>query len=888
MSSFLPLKANSQVKIIVHVADSITKRPLLGATIIAKKMDEVLSFCIVAEQGFCSIEMDSMLLSKSVDIEVQAIGYNNKILSISNLKTDNYLSAIFLSPLQSSDILKPVTVKTKRQRVLRINGDTLSYNVKALTLAADRNIEDVIRRIPGITISTNGQIQYYDKPIAGFTIDQDDVMGQRYALASRNIKPQQVDSIQILQNTQKIKVLQGSMPSLNNYLNIVLNKGAKLKPIVSLQLGGGLPSSYESNFNILSFKDKAKVIGTANFNNTQASRIDEFYELDVDNGTGTSGKVDATPLLSFGTIPQPSIDKDVWLSNQSAAADVHIFKKQKKDNTLQIAGGYISDLKWFNYNGSALYFFPADTIFYAEAGDNRQLKNEYYGHLIFEKNKANNYIQILAKASFSKNSIFGNLGQSNQLIKQSGSVPAYNQSVAFKGIVPLGISQFITLNCNSAFSSLQEANLQDYKLPLLLPLLSDSIYRLVQNVKQNPFKINAEIGWQYLGNFNAFFKSGFEYKRNRILIEQQSQKNSAIAFNTVDSLFNNNSLWQTPNIYVTTGLSKIKPKANYNIEVGWVQLPSHLISGNIVNKQTELGNFIKYNIFARFKIGKESHISLFNSLSPSSGVGDQAITAPIILNYRTIRQNTSYFQYNQSFTSGLNLQYLKSLKLFSANLGLSYETLKNESINATTINNAFSEIDLVRFGHSQNNFKVAGQLSKYIFSLKTNAIISVSFNDNRLPQIQNNTLVNWVSKNYVTNITFRKTLNQLVTLEVSYSFKDGKTDGATLQNKVSGFSYTEQNLALNINGGFENLSFRGGYQIGYNAFNAAQIANYRIINADIQYIVPKSQFSIYCKLLNILSSPNFTEQRSSESTSQFISQFPLRPAQYILGINFNF
>ncbi len=59
----------------------------------------------------------------------------------------------------------------------RVKGDTIVYDVAAMTKAGDRNIEDVIKKIPGIQVDDSGGISYDGEPINHFYIEGLDLMG---------------------------------------------------------------------------------------------------------------------------------------------------------------------------------------------------------------------------------------------------------------------------------------------------------------------------------------------------------------------------------------------------------------------------------------------------------------------------------------------------------------------------------------------------------------------------------------------------------------------------------------------------------------------------------------------------------------------------------------
>ncbi|MCR5394751.1 MAG: hypothetical protein K6E86_05100 [Bacteroidales bacterium] len=119
------------------------------------------------------------------------------------------------------------------------HGDTLGYMVNDLTAATDRTLEDILRRIPGVDIRSDGTITYQDKPINHFYIEGMDLLDSKYTFATRNLKPEDLNIIEILEDHQPIKSLRDYLPSNRGAINVKLKKDRLSRPIGYAQAGGG-------------------------------------------------------------------------------------------------------------------------------------------------------------------------------------------------------------------------------------------------------------------------------------------------------------------------------------------------------------------------------------------------------------------------------------------------------------------------------------------------------------------------------------------------------------------------------------------------------------------------------------------------------------------------
>lgn len=132
--------------------------------------------------------------------------------------------------------LREVTVKAKK---VYSRGDTINYNVASFLSSSDQTIADVLKKMPGITVSKNGQISYQGKPIKNFYIEGLDLMKGHYGIATNSIDPKNVGAVQVLENHQDIKALKGLQPEEQASINIRLKEGVKGVLNLIATLGGG-------------------------------------------------------------------------------------------------------------------------------------------------------------------------------------------------------------------------------------------------------------------------------------------------------------------------------------------------------------------------------------------------------------------------------------------------------------------------------------------------------------------------------------------------------------------------------------------------------------------------------------------------------------------------
>ena len=179
-----------------HVADKEDGAPVAGAIVTARdSLGKPLGYTTTSASG------DFVLRPRgdgtTVQLDFSTMGYRRQ-----SVPANAGRMLVLLTP-ETTDI-REVTIRAPR---LSFRGDTVSYNVSRFTEAQDRSIADVLRKMPGIEVAKSGEIRYNGQPINNFYIEGLDMLDGRYKQATNNIAPQDVASVEVMENHQPIKAL---------------------------------------------------------------------------------------------------------------------------------------------------------------------------------------------------------------------------------------------------------------------------------------------------------------------------------------------------------------------------------------------------------------------------------------------------------------------------------------------------------------------------------------------------------------------------------------------------------------------------------------------------------------------------------------------------------
>ena len=222
--------ADAQTTIEGAVLDSVGNAVDAYVTVSPKGTGNILSFADTDAKGHYRLSFTSTADSLTVTAAGLAIGNQVRVVANRSGHLDFHVK-------EQGMELKEVTVKADK---IRQNGDTLNYLVGAYQQQGDRVIGDVLKRMPGIEVADNGSIKYNGKAIKKFYVEEMDLLQGRYGIATNNINASDVATVQVLENHQEKKMLQGKELTDDVAINLKLKDSAKGTVAVNTMLGGGM------------------------------------------------------------------------------------------------------------------------------------------------------------------------------------------------------------------------------------------------------------------------------------------------------------------------------------------------------------------------------------------------------------------------------------------------------------------------------------------------------------------------------------------------------------------------------------------------------------------------------------------------------------------------
>lgn len=233
--------------------------------------------------------------------------------------------------------------------------DTLTYYVSQYRDSVDRSIGDVLQKIPGIIVTASGGIMYKGDGINKFYVEGLDMLGDKYGIATNNIRAEDIAAIEVLEDHQPIKVLENWVESDKAAINLRLKESARgiWSGTVGLE-GGYAPAMFDLQATPMMFSRKFQTIMTYKGNNTGVNVTDEL-------SSQYGSIIPLAQRLSVISPSVPPVTEQTWRRNTTHALSANAIVKTGDYSDFTVRAHYIHDRNLADGLLSTTYHLPGQS-----------------------------------------------------------------------------------------------------------------------------------------------------------------------------------------------------------------------------------------------------------------------------------------------------------------------------------------------------------------------------------------------------------------------------------------------------------------------------------------------------------------------------------------------
>ncbi|MFY0254161.1 outer membrane beta-barrel protein [Chitinophaga sp. 30R24] len=151
----------------------------------------------------------------------------------------------------------------------KIKKDTIEFNARSIKIRENASIEELLKKIPGVSINEDGQITVNGETVKYILINGRPVFMNDPGMVTRNLLAELVDKIQLIDQKPDELSQAGEIDTRKQKtINITIKEEKQNKVTGQLTVGGGTQNKYALKSNASRFKSDQQLIFIGNGNNT--------------------------------------------------------------------------------------------------------------------------------------------------------------------------------------------------------------------------------------------------------------------------------------------------------------------------------------------------------------------------------------------------------------------------------------------------------------------------------------------------------------------------------------------------------------------------------------------------------------------------------------------
>ena len=582
-------------------------------------------------------------------VELHVTGINIEPFA---LKCKNISQRIDIIVAERVQQMKDVVIKAPR---ITTQGDTINYRVSAFQQQNDLSIGQVLKRLPGITVSDIGQISYKGVPIKNFYIEGLDLMKGKYGIATNNIDPNSISTVQIMENHQDIKALKDLKPEERASINLKLKNGVKgiFNLIATLGLGYDDKRLWDNELIATYFKRNSQLLATYKGNNTGNDLENELRSFD-DDGI----RYKTSTLSEIETASTPNIGKRHYFFNQSHAGTVNYVSRIGSENELGFNFSLLNDRDERSTDYKSVTYLPDGTSNLVKQKTNSLTHQTVgYGTFTYMLNSKSRYLKDQIKAEFIHQDGSSSTQMAEFVNQKSKMKNLYlNNSLHFTNRTAgnRGVDFFSKINFERRPHNL-------FASTNLFPqvVTGDDVFQDVvrSNLStENRLDLLSAI---VLGKLSIHPTAHLNFSKDKLTSVLQTYNND-LALNTIDAGIGITAFYKLNSTYCELFLT------------GAYRL--YDLKNNQVDLTTDKHRFVvEPHLSIRYAINNNHELRLKSSLAYSSPAIENLYDNYILTNYRqlSIYQSHDLYQANV-FATSLSYDYRNILSMWFAGLDMGF------------------------------------------------------------------------------------------------------------------------------------------------------------------------------------------------------------------------
>lgn len=284
--SFAALSLSAQTDVGATVVDS-TGQELPGANVVLLRASDSLLTAFGTADANGKVLLEDVAAGNYL-LRVTFLGFERPDQPLEITAKDQFLGLGDLRMYPAGFFLDGVSVTADRIPI-RMVGDTMMYDAEAFGVGENAVVEDLLRRLPGMTVNGAGEITWNGRPVSEVMINGKPFFGGNTTLLTQNLDAKAVKNVQVFdQKTDQEEITGRDDGNENITVNLETKEEFKAKVFGDVYGGYGTQDRYQAGGKGFRISDKTQwgVLGTINNINKVGFTGDEISGFSAASGRG--------------------------------------------------------------------------------------------------------------------------------------------------------------------------------------------------------------------------------------------------------------------------------------------------------------------------------------------------------------------------------------------------------------------------------------------------------------------------------------------------------------------------------------------------------------------------------------------------------------------------
>jgi hypothetical protein len=859
-------------KIINNKQESISFVSIVVKDTISSK---IISYTYSNNQGDYNLEIKKR--GKFV-ILFSALGFETKIIPIDVPQQEKRIDILLK---EKTFELEEIVIKSEKS--IKIKKDTIVFNVKSFLKGNEEVVEDLLKNIPGLNISSDGTIKVGNQEVEKVMVDGDDFFEKGYKILTKNMPSEPIDKIEVLKKYSNNKHLKGIEDSKKVALNLILKEDSKRVWFGNVSLGYGLTSEniYNVKGNLANFGKKNKYYFLTNLNNIGSDATGDIQNfinpLSFDETTEIGGGQIINNLIALNSFTPNFKESRTNFNNSELLSLNAIFNPTKKLK--------IKTLGFFNWDEND-FFRNSSNTFQVENTNFTNIENN-----ILKKKKVVGFGKIEMIYDISKTKTLELVSKYNNLNENNVSNLNFNSENTIENLKTNKYLFDQKVTFTNKFEKrkvlLLKGRYINEKSPENYTINKFFYEDLFPNTNSNNAAQSNKNEMSFLGveaqlldrkeNGNLFEIQIGNQLREDFLLSSLILKEGTDILDTPNNYRNNLNYLSNDLYFKTKFLLKLK-NVSFNVKLGVHQFLNKINSNNDIKEERPF--FVNPKLGFNWKINDENKINTSYSYNTTNAKILDVYDNYILTGFRSFSRGTGNFDQLNTSSITFNYQLGNWGNKFFANTFLIYN--KNHDFYSTNSNirQNYSQADKVLI-RDKEFLNISSNIDRYFKIISSNIKFKVGLSNSSYKNIVNNSdLREITSQNYNYGLEIRSGFSGIFNYHIGTNWTINKIESNFTNSFTNNTSFLD--LSFVFNDKF-NIDFQGErYFFGNLDKNNS---TYYFADLNARYILKDNKITISLIGKNLFNTDKFKEFSISDignSTTEYrlLSRYLLLKMEY--------